>query len=325
MNSPSLLNPPRRLGTALVTGGAGFLGSHLCRRLRQQGRRVICVDDFSTGRPENLDELRADSDFVLLEADVSAGLPVEEPVELIFHFASSASPPAYLARPIETLAVSSAGTTHALEMAARHGARLILASTSEVYGDPLEHPQTESYWGNVNPIGPRSCYDEAKRFAEALCMAYHRDRGVDVGIVRIFNTYGPRMRPDDGRVVSNFLLQALRGRPLTLYGSGDQTRSFCYVDDEIDGIMALVESSLVGPVNIGNPGEFTIRELAELVLEVTGSGSSLVYQPLPEDDPRQRRPDISLAQSKLGWSPSVGLKDGLHRTAEWLVRARGTL
>ena len=304
-------------GQVVVTGGAGFIGSHLCDRLVEAGTAVVCVDNFVTGSPDNVAALRDRPNFTLLEADVSEGLVVDGTVEAVLHFASPASPIDYLQLPIETLLVGSAGTLHCLELAEKHGARCVLASTSEVYGDPLEHPQTESYWGNVNPVGPRSVYDEAKRFAEALTMAYHRTRGLDVGVVRIFNTYGPRMRAYDGRVVSNFIIQALRGDPLTIYGEGRQTRSFCYVDDEVNGILALLRSDLVGPVNIGNPNEMTMLELAETVLAVTGSSSTVEFRPIPVDDPTQRCPDITLARQALGWVPEVGLHAGIERTAAW--------
>jgi dTDP-glucose 4,6-dehydratase len=273
----------------VVTGGAGFLGSHLCDALVARGDRVVCVDDG--------------------------------PVDAVLHFASAASPPDYLARPLETLAVGSEGTRHGLALAQNHGARFLLASTSEVYGDPTVHPQTENYWGNVNPVGPRSVYDEAKRFAEALTMAWHRTYGTDVGIVRIFNTYGPRLRPGDGRVVSNFLTQAIGGRPLTVYGDGTQTRSLCFVSDEVAGILALLDASITGPVNIGNPDEYSMLELARIVLEVTGSSSEIVHAPLPQDDPTRRRPDISLARRELGWEPVVALHDGLRRTADFFSAA----
>jgi dTDP-glucose 4,6-dehydratase len=308
----------------VVAGGAGFIGSYLCERLVNAGTDVICVDNFVTGRKANVETFSARPNFTMLEADVTEGLDVDGPVDAVLHFASPASPIDYLELPIETLLVGSAGTLHCLELAERTGARCILASTSEVYGDPLEHPQTESYWGNVNPNGPRSVYDEAKRYAEALTMAFHRARGVDVGIVRIFNTYGPRMRPHDGRVVSNFITQALRGEPLTIYGDGSQTRSFCYVEDEVNGILALLESDLVGPVNIGNPNEMTMLELAEVVLAVTGSASTLVRRPIPVDDPTQRCPDISLARAALGWEPEVGLHEGVKRTAEWFAEHPGS-
>lgn len=302
---------------AVVTGGAGFLGSHLCDRLIDRGDEVVCVDDFSTGRPENIAHLEDNPAFTLVRADVASELPVEGPVGAVLHLASAASPPDYLERPLETLAVGSEGTRRGLELAQRSGARFILASTSEVYGDPSVHPQTESYWGNVNSVGPRSVYDEAKRFAEAITMAHYRTVGTNVGIVRIFNTYGPRLRPRDGRVVSNFIVQALRGDPLTVYGHGDQTRSLCYVDDEIRGLLALLDSDLTGPVNIGNPDEHTVLELAQMVVELTGSTSSIVHEPLPIDDPTRRKPDISLATSALGWRPEVKLKDGLLRTAAY--------
>ncbi|HEY7946631.1 MAG TPA: UDP-glucuronic acid decarboxylase family protein [Acidimicrobiales bacterium] len=299
----------------VVTGGAGFLGSHLCDALVARGDRVVCVDDLSTGLAENVSGLVGNPSFELLVADVSVPFDVDGPVDAVLHFASAASPPDYLARPLETLAVGSEGTRHGLALAKNHGARFVLASTSEVYGDPAVHPQVEGYWGNVNPVGPRSVYDEAKRFAEALTMAWHRTYGADVGIVRIFNTYGPRLRPGDGRVVSNFLTQAVGGRPLTVYGDGSQTRSLCFVSDEVAGIVALLDSSLVGPVNIGNPDEYTMLELARIVLEVTGSSSEIVHGPLPEDDPTRRCPDITLARRELGWEPVVALADGLRRTA----------
>jgi len=303
----------------VVTGGAGFLGSHLCEALVGRGDRVVAVDDLSTGAADNVASLAADPAFELVVADVSEGVPVEGPVDAVMHFASPASPPDYLARPLETLAVGSEGTRHALALAAAHGARFILASTSEVYGDPVVHPQPETYWGNVNPVGPRSVYDEAKRFAEAITMATHRAKGVDVGILRIFNTYGPRLRPGDGRVVSNFLVQAIEGRPLTVYGDGSQTRSLCFVDDEVRGILALLDSTLTGPVNIGNPAELTVLELAHAVLDLTGSSSPVVYEPLPTDDPTRRRPDIALARRELGWEPVVSLEEGLARTAQFFT------
>lgn len=304
---------------AVVTGGAGFVGSHLCEALLARGSEVVCVDNLVTGNRENIAHLEKDPRFSFVEADLSAGLPVDGPVDAVLNFASPASPVDYLNLPLETLLVGSAGTRNALELATSKGARLVHASTSEVYGDPLVHPQTESYWGNVNPIGPRSVYDEAKRFSESLVMAYHRSRGTDVGIVRIFNTYGPRMRPSDGRVVSNFIVQALADEPLTVYGDGSQTRSFCHVDDEVAGILALLSSDITGPVNIGNPNEFTIAELAALVIETTGSSSQIVYRDLPVDDPTQRRPDISLARSLLGWEPKVSLRDGLRATVPYFA------
>ena len=308
------------MARVVVTGGAGFLGSHLCDALLARGDEVVVLDNLVTGSPANLEHPFGHPGFTFVPHDVSTYLWVPGPVDAIMHLASPASPVDYLELPIQTLKVGSLGTHNALGLARAKGARFFLASTSEVYGDPLQHPQTESYWGNVNPVGPRGVYDEAKRFAEAMAMAYHRHHGIDVRIVRIFNTYGPRMRPDDGRVVSNMLVQALAGQPLTVYGDGSQTRSFCYVDDEIRGFLALLDGDVVGPVNIGNPGEFSVLELARLVLEVTGSSSELRFEPLPEDDPRQRRPDISLATGALGWTPSVDLRTGLARTAEWFAR-----
>jgi len=301
----------------VVAGGAGFLGSHLCDRLVARGDEVVCVDDLSTGSEENVAQLRETGAFSLVVADVSRAVPVDGHVDAVLHLASPASPPAYLVRPLETLAVGSDGTRRLLELAERDDARFVLASTSEVYGDPAVHPQPESYRGNVDPVGPRSVYDEAKRFAEALTMATHRARGVDVGIARIFNTYGPRLSPGDGRVVSNFCVQALTGASLTVYGDGSQTRSLCYVDDQVDGLLALMGSTLRGPVNIGNPDERTVAEIAKLVLELTGSRSGVVRRPLPTDDPLRRCPDISLARTELGWEPNVELRDGLGRTIEW--------
>ncbi len=302
---------------AVVTGGAGFLGSHLCRRLVEEGWEVVAVDDLSTGHRENVVDLVDGDGFTLVEHDVVRGIPVDGPVDAVLHFASAASPPEYLARPIETLAVGGAGTKHALDLALDRGARFLLASTSEIYGDPVEHPQREEYWGNVNPIGPRSVYDEAKRYAEALTMAYHRTHGVDTKIARIFNTYGPCLQPADGRSVSNFLMQALSGRRITVYGDGTQTRAYCYVDDEVRGFVALLRSDWVGPMNLGNPEEHTVLEVAKLALEVTGSDSEIVFEPLPADDPVRRRPDISLAERVIGWHPTVELRDGLARTADW--------
>jgi dTDP-glucose 4,6-dehydratase len=310
-------------GRTVVLGGGGFLGSHLCDRLLGRHEEVVCVDNFSTGRRANVAHLEDHPGFTLIEADISLLLPVDGPVSGVFHLASPASPPDYLARPLQTLAVGSEGTRRGLELAHRHGARFLLASTSEVYGDPDVHPQSEEYWGRVNPVGPRSVYDEAKRFAEALCMAHHRAEGTDVGIARIFNTYGPRLRPDDGRVVSNFLLQAMRGVPLTVYGDGSQTRSLCFVDDEIKGLIALFDTDLTGPVNIGNPDEYTVLQLATTVVELLGSLSPIVHLPLPEDDPTRRRPDISLARSALGWEPTTGLREGLARTAAFLAEDAG--
>ena len=298
----------------LITGAAGFLGSHLCERFLAEGHEVIGMDNFVTGSPENIAHLIGREGFQFIRHDVTEFVYVDGPLDGVLHFASPASPVDYLELPIQTLKVGSLGTHKTLGLAKAKRARYLLASTSEVYGDPQVHPQTEDYWGHVNPVGPRGVYDEAKRFAEAMAMAYHRAHGVDVRIVRIFNTYGPRMRPDDGRVVSNFIVQALRGEPLTVYGDGSQTRSFCYVDDEIEGIYRLFMSDYVGPVNIGNPVEFRIRELAEMVIRMTGSESEIVERPLPQDDPKVRRPDISLARRVLGWEPRISLEEGLRRT-----------
>jgi dTDP-glucose 4,6-dehydratase len=306
-----------------VTGGAGFVGSHLCEALLARGDEVVCVDDLSSGRKENLQAVEQRDGFELVLADVSQGLEVTGRVDAVAHLASPASPPEYLRRPLETLAVGSSGTEAALKLALEHSARFMLASTSEVYGDPLVHPQPETYWGNVNPIGPRSVYDEAKRFAEALTMAYQRARGVNTGIVRIFNTYGPRLRASDGRVVSNFVTQALAGEALTIYGDGSQTRSFCYVDDLVRGLVAMLDSASTGPVNLGNPTEHDMVALAELILEMTGSSSQVVTRPLPIDDPVRRRPDISLAREVLGWEPTTQLRDGLGRTIEWFRASPG--
>jgi dTDP-glucose 4,6-dehydratase len=303
--------------TAVVTGGAGFIGSHLCEALIARGWSVIAFDNLLTGRKENCDRLLECDAFTLVEHDVTTYIQVDGPVDAVLHFASPASPADYLEHPIKTLKVGSLGTWNALGLARATGARFLLASTSEIYGDPLVHPQPETYWGNVNLVGPRGVYDEAKRFAEAMSLAYHRVHGIDVKIVRIFNTYGPRLRPGDGRVVSNFLVQAMRREPLTVYGDGSQTRSFCYIDDEVRGILALLDSHHVGPVNIGNPDEFTVLQLAELVREVTGSQSEIVFEPLPVDDPTRRRPDIRLANEVLAWRPEVDLRDGLARTHDW--------
>ena len=307
----------------VVTGGAGFLGSHLCELLLDRGDEVVCLDDFSTGRRENIAGLEGRAGFEARELDVSEGIDVEGRVDAVAHLACPASPPHYLARPLETLQVCSEGTRHALGLAERAGARLVLASTSEVYGDPEEHPQREAYWGHVNPVGPRSVYDEGKRYAEALAMAWRRARGTNVGIVRIFNTYGPRLRPDDGRVVSNFLVQALAGLPLTVYGDGTQTRSLCYVDDLVDGIARMLGVDHPGPVNLGNPDEYTMLELARVVLELTGSDSPVEHLPLPVDDPTRRRPDISVAGEVLGWEPTTPLEEGLRRTAAYLAGGAG--
>jgi dTDP-glucose 4,6-dehydratase len=302
----------------VVTGGAGFLGSHLCRALLARGDEVVCVDNLITGHIANIEDLFANSAFTFHERDVSEYVGVPGEVHAVLHFASPASPKDYLDMPIQTLKVGSLGTHNTLGLAKAKGARYLLASTSEVYGDPQVHPQHESYWGHVNPVGPRGVYDEAKRFGEAMAMAYHRYHGLDVRIVRIFNTYGPSMRPDDGRVVSNFLVQGLAGKPLTVYGDGSQSRSFCYVEDEVRGFLALLDSDLVGqPVNIGNPDEFTVAELATLVSEITGGRSEIVHEALPVDDPSQRRPDITLAREALGWEPAVALREGLVRTAAY--------
>jgi dTDP-glucose 4,6-dehydratase len=298
----------------LVTGAAGFLGSHLTDRLLRDGHEVVGMDNLLTGSLANLAHLDGNPRFRFVKHDVTTEISVEGALGGVFHFASPASPIDYLALPIQTLKVGSLGTHKALGVAKAKGARFLIASTSEVYGDPHVHPQPESYWGHVNPIGPRGVYDEAKRFAEAMTMAYHRHHGVDTRIVRIFNTYGPRMRAQDGRVVSNFIVQALKGEPLTVYGDGSQTRSFCYVDDLIDGIVRLFERGTADPTNIGNPDEFTVRQLAEHVLRLTGSKSKLVERPLPVDDPKQRRPDISRARSMLGWQPRIALEEGLQRT-----------
>jgi dTDP-glucose 4,6-dehydratase len=303
----------------VVTGGAGFLGSHLCDALIARGDEVVAVDNLSTGRVENLGHLMAEERFSLVRADVTVEVPVEGAVDGVLHFASPASPPEYLAMPIETLDVGSLGTRRALDLARVNQARFLLASTSEIYGDPEVHPQPESYCGKVDPTGPRAVYDEAKRFAETLTMAYRRLYGLRTGIVRIFNTYGPRLRPADGRVVSNFLAQALDGKPLTIYGTGEQTRSFCYVDDEVRGILALFDSDVAEPVNIGNPDEFTMLELADAVREVTGSRSDLAFEPLPVGDPARRRPDISRARALLGWEPRIGLREGLARMRDWYI------
>jgi dTDP-glucose 4,6-dehydratase len=304
-----------------VTGGCGFLGSHLCEALLRRGDTVVCLDDLSTGQPANLTHLRSYPGFEFIKADVSVAVDVPGAVDAVAHLASPASPPDYLRMPLQTLAVGSRGTENALELARRNDARFLLASTSEVYGDPQVHPQDEEYWGHVNPVGPRSVYDEAKRYAEAVSLAYRRTVGVDVGIVRIFNTYGPRMRPHDGRVVSSFIDQALRGEPLTVYGDGKQTRSFCYVSDLVRGLVAMLDSSGTGPVNLGNPEEWTVQELAELVLDVTGSASEIRYHPLPTDDPVRRRPVITRAMEQLSWRPEVTVEDGVRRTVEWFRAA----
>jgi dTDP-glucose 4,6-dehydratase len=305
---------------AVVTGGAGFLGSHLCDALLGEGWSVACVDNLLTGRRANLAHLQNDSRFELIEQDICQPFDVGR-VDFVFHFASPASPVDYMLHGIPTLQVGSLGTFHALDLARKYGAKYLVSSTSECYGDPLEHPQKETYWGHVNSIGPRSVYDEAKRFTEAVTMAYHRYHKVDTRIVRIFNTYGPRMQLNDGRVVPNFMKQALRGEPLTVYGSGQQTRSFCYVSDEVDGFLRLAKSDEHLPVNIGNPNEFTMIECARLILKITGSKSQLSYAPLPQDDPKQRCPDITKARTLLGWEPKIDLETGLRLSLDYFKRA----
>ena len=306
------------MGRVVVTGGAGFLGSHLCEALLARGDQVVCFDNLMTSDGSNLTALDASPNFTFVRGNVSEGIDVDGQVDVVAHLASPASPPEYLRLPLETLAVGSRGTGACLDLAKRTGARFVFASTSEIYGDSLVHPQPESYWGNVSSTGPRSVYDEAKRFGEALSMAYFRHEGVNVGIVRIFNTYGPRLRRGDGRVVSNFIYQALSGMPLTIYGDGLQTRSFCYVDDLVAGLLAMIDQcGLVDPINIGNPQEITVLELAQRVLGITGSASELTYFPAPVHDPVRRQPDISLARATLGWSPKVSLEDGLERTVQW--------
>ncbi|HEV3040248.1 MAG TPA: UDP-glucuronic acid decarboxylase family protein [Candidatus Angelobacter sp.] len=304
----------------LVTGGAGFVGSHLCDALVAEGHHVVCVDNLVTGSTRNIEQLKNESRFEFIQKNVNQPYDVGA-VDYIFHFASPASPVDYLEHGIETLRVGSLGSFHSLDLAKKYRTKYLLASTSECYGDPLQHPQSESYWGNVNPIGPRSVYDEAKRFAEAVTMAYLRYHKVDTRIVRIFNTYGPRLKLNDGRVISNFMKQALRGEPLTVYGNGNQTRSFCYISDEVEGILRLSRGAFHEPVNIGNPREFTIRECAQLVLKVTGSNSPIVSKPLPQDDPKQRRPDIARAKELLGWSPKVDLESGLKLSLEYFRQA----
>jgi dTDP-glucose 4,6-dehydratase len=307
----------RQLPVSVVTGGAGFLGSHLVDRLLAEGHQVIAIDNLVTGSVENIDHLAGEPRFRFIQQDVTEFLFLHGPVDYVWHFASPASPIDYLELPIQTLKVGSLGTHKALGLALSKGARFLLASTSEIYGDPLVHPQTEDYWGNVNTIGPRGCYDESKRFAEAMTMAYHREHKVETRIVRIFNTYGPRMRLMDGRVVPAFISQALGGKPMTIFGDGSQTRSFCYCSDLIDGIFRLMMSRELLPVNIGNPQEMTMLEFARAIRTATGSKSKLVFKPLPQDDPKQRRPDISRAQKLLKWSPKVGLEEGLGRTIEY--------
>jgi dTDP-glucose 4,6-dehydratase len=301
----------------VVTGGAGFLGSHLCRALLDRGDQVVALDNMITGSVSNIESLFGRPGFTFVEHDVSQYVWVPGHVDVVMHFASPASPADFERIPIQILKVGGLGTHNCLGLAKAKGARFFLASTSEVYGDPQVHPQPETYWGHVNPIGPRGVYDEAKRYAEAMTMAYHSHHRLDVRIVRIFNTFGPSMRADDGRAVSNFLVQALQGKPITVFGDGSQTRSFCYVDDEIRGFLALLDSYLSGPVNVGNPDEYTILQLAEMAVEVTGSSSEIVFEPLPVDDPAQRQPDITIARADLGWEPEIDLRTGLTRTAEY--------
>jgi dTDP-glucose 4,6-dehydratase len=302
---------------AVVTGGAGFLGSHLCERLLAEGYEVICLDNFITGTPDNVSHLVGQYNFHLVRADVSEFIHVPGPVDSVLHFASPASPIDYLELPIQTLKVGSIGTLHALGVAKEKGARFLLASTSEAYGDPLVHPQPESYWGNVNPVGPRGVYDEAKRFAEAMTMAYRRSHGIDTGIVRIFNTFGPRMRPKDGRAIPAFITQALANEPITVHGDGSQSRSICYVDDLIEGIVRMLHSDLEGPVNLGNPHEVTMIDLAKWIRDLAGSTSEIVFTARPVDDPTVRQPDITLAQTSLGWAPEHSIEVGLSNTIEW--------
>ena len=310
------LQENKALKRILVTGGAGFIGSHLCEKLLKEGNEVICLDNFFTGRKENIAHLGDNPSFEVLRHDVIEPCLVE--VDQIYNLACPASPVHYQYNPVKTIKTNIMGTLNMLGLAKRVRARILQASTSEVYGDPKVHPQPETYWGNANPIGTRACYDEGKRCAEALMFAYHRQNGVDIRVVRIFNTYGPRMLENDGRVVSNFIVQALRGQDMTVYGDGSQTRSFCYVDDLVDGLIKMMNhDDLFGPVNLGNPGEFTVLELANMVKKLTGSSSNIVYNPLPQDDPVQRRPDISIAKEKLGWRPLVGLEDGLLRSIEY--------
>jgi dTDP-glucose 4,6-dehydratase len=303
------------MATCLVTGGAGFLGSHLCDELLSRGHRVICVDNLETGSLANIEHIRHER-FVHLNLDIIEPYFLDEPIDFVYHLAALASPIDYLRLPLHSLKAGSYGTHHTLGLAKKHRARFLLASTSEVYGDPEVHPQPETYWGHVNPIGPRGVYDEAKRYAEALTMAYHRQQGVDTAIARIFNTYGPKMRPHDGRAIPTFLRQALQDRPITVFGEGSQTRSFCYVEDEIRGLISLAESGYHDPVNIGNPDEYTLLELAEVVIEVTGSKSEIVFEALPTDDPKVRQPDITLARQILGWEPTIDLREGLRRTID---------
>jgi dTDP-glucose 4,6-dehydratase len=303
----------------LITGGAGFLGSHLTDRFLADGHEVVGLDNFITGHPDNIAHLASEQRYEFIQHNISTYTYVKGPLDGVLHFASPASPIDYLELPIPTLKVGALGTHNALGLAKEKGARFFLASTSEVYGDPLVHPQPETYWGNVNPVGPRGVYDESKRFAEALTMAYHRYHGIDTRIVRIFNTYGPRMRPRDGRVVSNFIVQALRNEPITLYGNGSQTRSFCYVSDEVEGIYRLFLHGDHDPTNIGNPDEYSVRQLAEMVRELTGTSAPLVERPLPEDDPKVRKPDITRARAMLDWEPKVGIREGLERAIAYFA------
>ena len=328
MSEPSARDDGRALTDrplrVAIAGAAGFLGSHLGDRFLASGHSVVGIDNYITGHPDNLAHLAGHERFAFVRQDVSEAFTVEGPLDGVLNLASPASPVDYQAHPIETLKVGSYGTMNLLELARQKGARFFLASTSEVYGDPLVHPQVESYWGNVNPVGPRSMYDEAKRFAEAATMAYRRQHDVDTRIVRIFNTYGPRMAPRDGRVVTNFIVQALNGEPITIYGDGSQTRSFCYVDDEVEGLYRLFMGGDPEPTNIGNPAEYTMRELAEIVVDVTGTRSEIVYTPLPQDDPKVRRPDITRARTLLGWEPRVGVRDGVERTVAFFRTLVGT-
>ena len=305
--------------TAVVLGGSGFLGSHLCDALLARGQDVIAVDDLSTGRLQNIDHLKSNKSFKFVQADISLELPDLGTPELILNFASPASPPAYLSMPVHTLRTGSLGTMHALELASKTNARFVMASTSEIYGDPLEHPQTESYWGNVNPIGVRSCYDEAKRFSEALTFAHQRERATNTGIVRIFNTYGPRLDPTDGRVVSNFIMAAINDLPLNIYGDGSQTRSLCYVSDLVDGILRMADSKINGPINLGNPNEMTVLQLAQRIVDITDSKSVINFQSALSDDPQQRNPDIALAKAELNWFPTTQLDAGLQSTINWMA------
>lgn len=303
----------------VVTGGAGFIGSYLCERLIQEKFKVICLDNFITGNLENVKHLAGNDNFRFIEHNVTKYIDIGEDVDYVLHFASLASPEDYLKFPIQTLKVGSLGTHNALGLAFKKRAKFILASTSEVYGDPLLHPQPENYWGNVNPVGVRGCYDESKRFAEALTMAYHRIHKIDTKIIRIFNTYGPRMRIKDGRVVPNFIYQALHNKPITIYGKGTQTRSFCYIDDLVEGILRVMHFNINEPINLGNPQEFKILQLAKLIIKLTGTKSKITFKPLPQDDPRQRQPDIAKARKILGWKPKIALEEGIRKTIKWFA------